>query len=460
MMSRVLIAAMLVGMASVSAAEPLTLDEALAQANRANPDVRGARITQDEAGIDVSLSYANVLPQLNLGAQFTHFIIGAQTRVATVPSKISVDPNTGDLNLQFEQQAIPTPAFDYPDYQIGLTLTQPLFDGFKSWNTISKYNALERSARRATDETWLTVAFETTRRFYEAVRAERTLAVLDETAKRSEDVLMKARALFTAGRGPKSDVVAAEVNLGSDRVNVEQQRGKLDQSKADLAFEIGWRPEEVTEVAAPRGLDGASAAAEEVPSLDSLVDQARAVNPTIQKYRAQVDSAGMDSRIADSTWYPQVGVQLSYSREGPNVVGGDAVYGNPGRQYVGMGQIYLNWNLFQGFSTRNTQRRAALALELSREQAVQAERQVVDGISRARIQALAVQRTLSITEQSLAAAEEGVRLARDRYDVGLGTQLEIRDAVQKLSTAKQAVLNARIDYAIARADLKRAVGAL
>ena len=51
-----------------------------------------------------------------------------------------------------------------------------------------------------------------------------------------------------------------------------------------------------------------------------------------------------------------------------------------------------------------------------------------------------------------------MRLAQDRFTVGAGTQLEVRDASLKLTQSRLALLNARIDQSVARADLDRAVG--
>ena len=55
-------------------------------------------------------------------------------------------------------------------------------------------------------------------------------------------------------------------------------------------------------------------------------------------------------------------------------------------------------------------------------------------------------------------AEQGLALARERLDAGLSTQLELRDASLKLTQAELALVEARIDHAVAIADLARAAG--
>ena len=60
--------------------------------------------------------------------------------------------------------------------------------------------------------------------------------------------------------------------------------------------------------------------------------------------------------------------------------------------------------------------------------------------------------------ENLRSAEESLRLAATRFEAGAATQLEIRDAMLKLTQAQLALLQARIDAIIARADLNRSVG--
>jgi outer membrane protein TolC len=70
--------------------------------------------------------------------------------------------------------------------------------------------------------------------------------------------------------------------------------------------------------------------------------------------------------------------------------------------------------------------------------------------------ALASQVTLSA--DNLGAAEQSLSLARQRFEAGLASQLEVRDASLKFTQAELSLVQARIDHAVATADLARAVG--
>jgi OMF family outer membrane factor len=53
---------------------------------------------------------------------------------------------------------------------------------------------------------------------------------------------------------------------------------------------------------------------------------------------------------------------------------------------------------------------------------------------------------------------ENLRLARTRQQVGVGTQLEVRDAELKLTQSELARANALVDGHEAEAALRRAIG--
>jgi outer membrane protein TolC len=433
---------------------PLTLDDALAEAARANHELRLARSDRERARADVVGSWAGVLPRLDLGAAFGRTFIGGQQGVEVVPV---LDPATG-LPTGFERRVVQTPARDDADYQLGLRLTQPLFDGLASWRLVAAAQAGERAAERLVDEGGLAAAFAVTQRFYEVVKADESVRVLEETVRRSEEVLARAEALFGAGRAPKSDVTAAQVNVENDRIAVESQRARAGVARADLALALGRQAGEDLAVVPPAALTGAPATAGEPPPLEVLLERARARRPALAARRARVEQGERTLQAARGAFWPVLSAQAAYSRQGPELAGADGVYGDPSRQYVASAQLVLAWNLFAGRETTANEQRAAVAARRAGIEREQEEAQVAAELARARASAAALDRAARIAQAALAAAEEGQRAARERFDVGVATQLEVRDAELKLTLSRLALLNARVDGAVARADLARAAG--
>src|SRR5512143_4198929 len=114
---RPLAAALLVALAPLaSAGSPITLDEALAAAARANPDLALARADATSSAADRTAAYAGVLPRLDLTSAFGHSYVGRSSAGTTY-----LDPIT--------QRVVSTgAAYDAEAYSLGLQLSQPLFD--------------------------------------------------------------------------------------------------------------------------------------------------------------------------------------------------------------------------------------------------------------------------------------------------------------------------------------------
>jgi outer membrane protein TolC len=441
-------------LSAAAPAGPLTLDDALAEAASANHDLRLARVERDRARTDVYGSYSGVLPRLDLSAGFGRTFVGARQSVEVVPV---VDPATG-LPVAFDRRAVSTPARDEGDYQLGLTLRQPIFDGFSSWRRIAAAKAGERAAERQVDEGGLAIAFDVTRRFYDVVKADESVRVLDETVRRSEEVLARAEALFQAGRAPKTDVIAARVNVENDRINAEAQRGRAALARADLAEVLGREADEGLAVVLPSTVSGPLPGAGEPPPLEALVSRARARRPLLAARRELATASARSLEAARGAFWPVLSAQAAYTRSGPELGGADGVWGNPTRQYVATAQLVLSWSLFSGRELTANEQRAAVDVRRAAIELAQSETQVAAELARARASAVALGREARIAQAALAAAEEGQRAARERFEVGVANQLEIRDAELKLTQARLALLNARVDEVVARADLARAAG--
>jgi outer membrane protein len=429
-----------------AAAPPLTLDEALAEASRESPDLAVARADADGAAADRLGSLAGVLPRLDLSSTLGHDFVGASDADRWVLS--------GGAALLLDA----TPATDQEAYSVSLRLVQPLFD-WATFREVRRARFGARAAERQFDEAALQVAFEVTRRFYEVVRAERTFAVLEKAAARSEDLVARADALYAAGRAPKSDTLQARVNLANDRVSVQAQAIRAAQARHSLAQALGRDDGAEVAVVAPAALDGAAPAAPEPPPLEALLAVARERRPALAAQAALVDAADAAIGSARAGFLPTLSAEASYGRQGAILAGDTAVFGDdPSRNYSASTQLVLSWNLFEGRRTVAAVRRAEASARRARADRDRTAAQVTKEIADARAAVAALAREVSLAGESFAVAEQGLALARERLDAGLASQLEVRDASLKLTQAELSLLQARIDDAVARADLARASG--
>jgi outer membrane protein len=424
----------------------LTLPQALALADQGHIDERLAELGLAQAGQDKRLSYQYVLPRLDLIGQVSRQYSAPQTAISVFPSLNAAGA------IAFQSSRVELPGYDQPNYNLGLRLTQPLFDGGRWWNAIARgdsdYAAAEEQRREARLQMRGTVAH----LFYELVRAQRSLAILQVNVQRSDEQLARAQALFEAARGPKSDVFAARANLANDQIAVTQQQQRVELARVSLNLAIGLDSGALTAAEPPAlTVSPAVVVAAEVES------QAVEQRPLLAALRRQVESADTQAKVVRADYFPVLNAQGTYLRSSPDV---GLVFGNPGRQYVATATLNLSWNLFAGQVTSVAVEKAHIAVSQAQAQLLKNERLVREQAARAATSLERGRETLGLATVAHAAAAEGLELARERFNAGAASNLEVRDAQLKLTSAELNLVSTRIDVQLAAIDIEAAIGRL
>ncbi|MHB8873066.1 MAG: TolC family protein [Myxococcaceae bacterium] len=410
---------------AVAAATPIRLEEARAAARR-NTEALRAELDARSAGEQVRLSRSAIYPHLSIAASGT----------GTVTSEGINGPGTGGTNS---------------DYRLALTVTQLLYDGGRWWNQISQSGAQADAAAGQAQEQQLSSELEAVRRFYALYAAQRSLAVLKATATQSAEQLDRANALFEAGRAQKREAIAAEVNLGNDRMAVLRQGQGITAAQVDLAVWLTRSGFEPFEAEAPPALAQPPAAP---PTGDEVLAAARAHRPLYRALDQQLKAAELGVSLASATYYPQVSLYGEAGRRGPY----DPFLTFSRESNLASGRLEFSWPFFTGFSTDaqvNQARHSRSTAELNLEQA----QRELEGDVRRTLAALSTQlEVVKIAVANRALAEKGLFLARDRFDAGAGSTLDVRDAQLKLTQSELVALQSRIDVEVARAAVERVMG--
>jgi len=118
----------------------------------------------------------------------------------------------------------------------------------------------------------------------------------------------------------------------------------------------------------------------------------------------------------------------------------------------------LSWNIFDGFRTKGKVTEARALREKSKTELDDAARRIELEVRTAHSFFIEAREVLESQKKVQEQAEEALRLASARADAGTGTQLEVLDAQTALTEARTTQVQARHDYAVARARLERAIG--
>lgn len=425
-------------------ATALTLPQ-VRELSRRNAEVRRLELERMRAAEQVQLARAAIHPQVNLGAGAN--AVAAQSQRISI---LSVDPASP---TGFSTRTVDTPPSQKSTFELSLRVSQLLYDGGKWWNQIALSGAQEEAAAGQATEQLLAAELEGVRRFYELYRAQEALRVLEETVKRSELQLERAKAFFQAGRANKRESIDAEVNLGTDRIAVVRQRQRVVSAQVDLAAWLGLPGEGALVASASIEVDGTKADA--VPSVATALDEAKAKRPLLRALDSRLKSAELGVDVAGASFWPKVSLNAAASRQAPS---GSVFVGSLEQQNSVSAGATLEWNLFDGFATTARKREAGQVRDQAQVALEQGRREVMGEVRRT-VEALSSQQEVaSIARGNRSVAAAGLDLAEQRFLAGSGSTLEVRDAQLKMTQADLARVESAIDVEIARAAVERVVG--
>ncbi len=442
-------------LAAAAAATPISLDEVRAGA-RQNLQAIVAELQANTASVNRVNARSAILPRLDVSATVGDTFAGPQRRFSTVCQQDAAGKCVSDANGQivYVQQSVDTPSVNYGQFQLGLTVTQLLYDGGRWWNQIAQASSQEEAAKGQFEEQKLASELEAVRRFFELVRAQLTLKVLQASVERSRDQLSRAKSLFEAGRGQRRDVLDAEVNLGNDEISVMRQEQAIASAQVDLLEWLG-RPVDDIEAVVPESMSPKTVLAA-APDAGRLLEVARQKRPLIHTLEAQVRAGELAVSVARSNYFPSLSLQGGYSRSAPSA---NPFFTDPTKQNALFIGLNLNWNVFNGFATDA----AVDSADVQRRQTVAQQKQSLaelEGELRRTLRTLETQLRISqVAEKNKDLSERELNVEVERFNAGAGSNIDVRNAQVKVTQAQLTQLQGRVDVEIARAALQRVSGA-
>jgi outer membrane protein TolC len=118
----------------------------------------------------------------------------------------------------------------------------------------------------------------------------------------------------------------------------------------------------------------------------------------------------------------------------------------------------LSWSIFDGGLTRGKVIQAKALHERAEADLEDTSRQIELEVRTAYSSFIEAREVLDSQQKVQEQADEALRLARSRAEAGAGTQLDVLDAETSLTQARTTQVQALRDYAVARAQLERAIG--
>lgn len=427
---------------AVLAATPIRLEEVREQSRRSTRALQ-AELDYQRNLQQVRIARSALFPQLSLGTTIGGAVAGPQRYYTALPT------SEGTVVLQ----PVDVPSSGRYNFDFNVSLSQLLYDSAR-WAQLAQAGASADAAAGQAYEERATSELEGIRRFYTLFRAQRALEVLESRVRSSQVQLDRAGALFEAGKRRKEEVLSAAVNLGNDRIQAIQQRTQISGAQADLATWLARPGIEELEAADPGTLTEQIATP---PAFEQAYQAARERRPLLKAFASQVRVAEEAVSAARAGYLPRVSASVTYFRQSPSV---DPFFTDLGKQNAVAGGLNLNWDLFSGFGTNARVSEAEYARARAQLSLEQTDRELAGEVKKALAVLMVQMEVAEVSKANRKLAQDGLRLAEERFAAGAVTSLEIRDAQVKLTDAELSLLGSRIDVEIARAALERSMGAL
>lgn len=315
---------------------------------------------------------------------------------------------------------------------------------------VAKQRAL--AAEQLAEKARRDIVQEAVSRYFDLLGAEADIAVIEEDLRLTQDYATQLEGAVAAGTSFRADLLRVKTQVSRARLSVRQAQEKRDLAAAALAETLRLSPE--TELR-PAKADLTPVHLLKTQSIPSLISEANQSRPELRAAGAANTAATLEkdrARVAPAI--PNVQAGYSMGGLGGGVASDVGGFNDQQDFFIGLG-----WRIGPGGLFDKQRQKIASARE---QQAALQTSQVRAAIGRevvdAAVKARAAHDQIAIHDEAVAAAEEMVKLARERQASQVGVVLEYLLAREELARARQGRVKAVTDFNKAQHELKRAVG--
>ncbi|HEX2611172.1 MAG TPA: TolC family protein [Gemmatimonadales bacterium] len=405
----------------------VTLDEAIRLAERVQPDVVRASTAVRTAGAQRRNAWGAFLPNLTASSSASDFFSEGESRVDPVTGLVTRGNSTN--------RSIST----------SLSASIDLFTGFRRGAELSAARANESAADASLIDARFQQSLATTNQFLDALAAAQLVRVREASVRRAEEQLKVSVAKLRAGSATRSDSLRSLVTLGNTQLDLITTQTDLATAEANLARLIG----ESGRVHAAD--DSAFYGVAPVLDTQAIRLEAESKSPRVQSAVSSASAARADVRASRSGYWPTLALSANTGWNG-----------NRENDYTLLNQrqisLALRWSLFDRFDRELNIVQREADLDVAEATAADAKRGVEAELQKWLAQLDAAKARIQITQTSVAAAKEDLRVQQERYRVGASTIVDVLTSQEALNQAEVDVVNARFDYLRAKAQLEALIG--
>jgi len=337
----------------------------------------------------------------------------------------------------------------YNNYAIQLTLSQPIFTGFRLSGNVNLNEKLNEATNEDYNKDKSELIFNVKNSYFNTYKSILYKKVLDEMVIQIGSHLQDVKNLEKVGMMAKNDVLKIEIQYSNVLFQQVDAENLVNLSRISLNNVLGIDLSTLLELTEEIKMTDVQSL-----KMDDLIYEAMSNRSELKSAEARIDAGKAGVILAQSNWYPQINAYGNYYYSRPNQ---RIMPSKDQFDATWDAGVVLSMNIWDWLSTKHQTDQAEALLA----QAKDGLNLIKDGIS---LEVTSnyfninqAEKKIKIAKLSVEQAEENNRVTSDKFKMGMATSSEIIDSETALITAKTNYTNAIIDYELAKAKLEKSI---
>jgi outer membrane protein TolC len=410
---------------STQAPLTLTLQDALARARSNSVQFQAALTDQEIAHEDKVQARAGLLPSVNYNNEFIY------TEPNGTPSGVFVANNS--VHEYLSQGNI---------HQVV---------GYTNYSDYRRARALEAVARAKAEVAKRGLVVTVVQGYYGLIAAQRKYANVQHAATESQQFLALSQKLENGGEVAHADVIKAQIQFNDRQRDLREARLAMDKSRLDLAvllfpdFNLNFTLVDDAQLAPP------------LISFEDFMKAAQSRNPDVRASTAGFQAAKFGVASAQSAYFPTLTLDYFYGIDAPHFSAREP----DGTRNLGYAvTATLNIPIWNWGATHSKVVQADLKRKQAQRELTMAQRKLQADMRELYAEAEAAHAELELLKASADLAAESLRLTILRYQGGESTVLEVVDAQNTLTQARNALSDGEVRARTTVANLQTLTGTM
>ena len=406
---------------STSIAQSLTVDECVRIALENKPSLKRAEQDVAIARLNRASTGALMLPSVNASNSFSETTYGNTSSEAS------------------------------ERYSGGLSLSQSLFNFGTKINTLKQSDNTYNTAKQQRRQAKARIILDVHTFYYQYLKNSELFDIAGKDLELSKKQLDLVQNQYNLGAVSKTDFLKASVRYGTAKSSFLSRELSKKNSEKSLRFSMGLLNSDIP-IIIKQKMDLILS----VPTFDEAYSLMLSNSPDLSILNNQISGAQINVKKAWSSSLPSINMSIGMNASSADQITRTYFDDN----YIKSANITVSIPIFSGFRNRNS-------IQISKLQLDQAETRLSGGKNSAKVSLYALINTLNnyqeiipIQEEVLLSAEEDLKLAQQRYELGSASILVLLDAQLALIQASSSLVRTKYDAAIQVANLDDLLGTL